>query len=84
MAINSNSSTVEASQGLIHHVIEGKAGRRLGATASDPITQTYISPCSPETLYGTQSLQCLAEKCQKFGHEVLLLELSVNSQRSLD
>ena len=84
MDIISNNSTPKASQGVIHHVIEGKAGRRLGVAASDPITQTYISPCSPETLYGTQSLQCLAEKCQKFGHEVLLLEIFGNPQRSLD
>ena len=84
MDLISDGSTAEVSQGLIDHVIEGKAGRRLGVTASDPITHTYIAPCSPETLYGTQSLQCLAEKCEKLGHEVLLLEIFGNWQRSLD
>lgn len=82
MDITSEDSTAEASQGLIHHVIDDKVARRLDVTGSDPITHTYVSPYSPEPLYGTQSLQCLAEKCRKFGHEVWLLEMFGNCQRS--
>lgn len=81
MDIVSESSTAEASQGLIHHIIGGEVARRLDVTGSDPITHTYVSPFSPETLYGTQSLQSLAEKCQNFGHEVWLLEMFGKCQR---
>ena len=82
MDVISEGSTVEASQGLIHHVIDGRVARRLDVTGSDPITHTYVSPYSPEPLYGTQSLHCLAEKCRKFGHEVWLLEMFGDCHRS--
>ena len=81
MDIVSESSTAEASQGLIHHAIGGEMAQRLNATDSDPIIHTYVSPGSPETLYGTQSLQSSAEKCQNFGHEVWLLEKFGKGQR---
>lgn len=82
MDIIAEVSTAEVSQGLMHHMINGKVARRLDVTGSDPITHTCVSPYSPEPLYGTQSLQCLAEKCRKFGHEVWLLEMIANCQRS--
>ena len=83
MDIVSEGTTAEASQGLIHHIFDGRVARRLDVTGSDPITLTYLSPYSPGPLYGTQSLQCLAEKCRKFGHEVWLLEIFGNGQRAV-
>ena len=75
MDIISESSTAEASQGLIHYVIDKKVARPPG---SDPTPHTYVSPYPPQPFDEKESSQPLVEKCQELGNEVWLLEMFGN------
>lgn len=78
MDIISESSTAEASQGLIRYVIDKKVARRPDVPGSDLTPHTYVSPYLSHLLEGKQSPQRLVEKCQELGIEVWLLEVFEN------
>ena len=67
MDIISESSTAEASQGLIRYVTVKKRARPPG---SDPTPHTYVSPYPPQPLDEKQSPQRLVEHCEELGNEV--------------
>ena len=73
MDIISESSTAEASQGLIHYIVDKKVARWQNVPCLDPTSHAYVSPYPSQPLYGKISPQHVVENCQGLGNEVWLL-----------
>ena len=73
MDIIPESSTAEASQGLIHYVVDKKATQRQDVPCPDPTPHAYESPYPSQPLYGKKSPQRVVENCEGMGIEVWLL-----------